>query len=425
METDQVAEYVQRIAEATTESSKVAWRNGLADHKVRIREAKEAHQENTDFYLRRFLKSTHSTVVGLDYILHDPQDGNSLGYYVAQFKYRGHRTDTDVEEHIIVPDEWVARVFKPGMADYVRSMCKDIDRDPENFVSVPEKGVYLDQRTVIKVKYYPPRTANDKMVLSLRDAIDGDIMHDESVKLYKRKFSQKLVPERWEAMFHDESTEPVTRNYVEEQFGKPYCAMVQGLMSGGGPRKKARFVPVPPGRRVVRTWGPAPRMMEHPLQCKYVQGETDTCVFTSFASAMFHGGLENGAHEIFTAGMTTYLQDPTPLKSLCRYVRQMGLKFCQAKLPKEETTVEAISVKSNWQDLFILLLGGTDGRRDHCVTVHNNLIFDANESTTMPLCKENMDYCCSDATGEPVLKKIVVAYRFTSKLLVGNTKTCM
>jgi hypothetical protein len=53
------------------------------------------------------------------------------------------------------------------------------------------------------------------------------------------------------------------------------------------------------------------------------------------------------------------------------------------------------------------------------------LIFDANESTTMPLCKENMDYCCSDATGEPVLKKIVVAYRFTSKLLVGNTKTCM
>jgi hypothetical protein len=48
-----------------------------------------------------------------------------------------------------------------------------------------------------------------------------------------------------------------------------------------------------------------------------------------------------------------------------------------------------------------------------------------NRPATMPLCTESMDYCSSDATAKPVLKEIVVAYRFTSKLLVGNTKTCM
>ena len=58
--------------------------------------------------------------------------------------------------------------------------------------------------------------------------------------------------------------------------------------------------------------------------------------------------------------------------------------------------------KSEWDilnpginELVVASLRGSDLKEDHCVTIHNNWVFDSNFKWALPLCKESLDICCS------------------------------
>ena len=46
-------------------------------------------------------------------------------------------------------------------------------------------------------------------------------------------------------------------------------------------------------------------------------------------------------------------------------------------------------------DIFVGGILGSDGIANHAIAIHNNWIFDANESIAIPLCKSGLDYCVS------------------------------
>ena len=53
----------------------------------------------------------------------------------------------------------------------------------------------------------------------------------------------------------------------------------------------------------------------------------------------------------------------------------------------------------NENDLMLGALMASDGSCSDAVTIHGSgLVFDANESIALPLCKESLDYCTSTAT---------------------------
>jgi hypothetical protein len=56
--------------------------------------------------------------------------------------------------------------------------------------------------------------------------------------------------------------------------------------------------------------------------------------------------------------------------------------------------------EKNLEDRTVMLavLTTLDGHRSHGVAIHGGLIYDANEATAIPLCKEGLDYCSSTPT---------------------------
>jgi hypothetical protein len=181
METDQVAKYLHNIAELKKLQDKTKWQNGLHTHMENIKAAKEAHEENVAKFVVQ-------------------PDGREE--YLVKFKYKGHRTNEDVEEMLPVTAEWIEKKIKPEMKEYIRAMTLDLNANPNGFVSIPAATEYLDQRHIIKVKYTPARKVNGRVVRTLRQSMDQKIK-GKNETLYKRKHESRTIPEQWIALFHD------------------------------------------------------------------------------------------------------------------------------------------------------------------------------------------------------------------------------
>ena len=48
--------------------------------------------------------------------------------------------------------------------------------------------------------------------------------------------------------------------------------------------------------------------------------------------------------------------------------------------------------------IYVGVLAESDGNASHAVSIHAGWIYDANETTALPLCMEGLNYCCSTAT---------------------------
>ena len=168
----------------------------------------------------------------------------------------------------------------------------------------------------------------------------------------------------------------MSKKQLVAQFGSGYVTMLRQLQKtdGRGPARKRRFAPVPIGSVVTRSWGPAPNIPEIAIPSQFHQGEEDTCAFTSFASAMYYAGLTEAATEIYELGRTTYLNVGTPLNSLMEHVRQMGLQFNVVKLKKDKKTLQFLLDSTSAggdHTIYLVLLGCSDGTRNHAVSILN------------------------------------------------------
>jgi hypothetical protein len=66
---------------------------------------------------------------------------------------------------------------------------------------------------------------------------------------------------------------------------------------------------------------------------------------------------------------------------------------------------------------FILCqLEDSIGGIKHAITIHNNLIFDGNETTPLPLTKASLDRCCESGDANITWKGVIKAYRYSKNM---------
>lgn len=121
------------------------------------------------------------------------------------------------------------------------------------------------------------------------------------------------------------------------------------------------------------------------------QGVYNTCVFSSFASALAFAGATDAAKTIqHNAQKHQGTNSMNVYKNLCLTVRKTNVNYLeQHKLPP---------LFDWWTDLKhnMLVVGslqGSDGSVHHAVTLFRGWIFDSNEATAIPLSKARLDFC--------------------------------
>ena len=203
-----------------------------------------------------WLLSTDGVVKALHYNKEDNQ-------FVAKVQYK---QGTDVKsETIRVSDDWVIDTF----GKEVTNKLMDRGNHQEFMLPVNEDGspivLKLDDRKITRVKYHPPKFVHktDKQGI---DHVTNEVFGNGS----------------WRGLLEDGTTVlPLQEELVTQQFGSQFVEECKRL----GNRK---FVDIPVGscRSSLMTVFPQLRCEKAP-SVKFMQGEVDSCVFSSLASA-FH-----------------------------------------------------------------------------------------------------------------------------------------
>ena len=178
---------------------------------------------------------------------------------------------------------------------------------------------------------------------------------------------------------------PVDEEVLLEKFGQVFVNEVKEL----GQKK---FVPVPVGSSRQSVMGIIQQLIEPGAPTvRYMQGEMDTCVFSSFATALYSSGdvqlkeLANKIQQISSnhEGIVGSLEK-------VKRVVDGDVKWLQPKwLKKNFVWQEHIGCN----DFFVGIIRDNTGSVQHTVSVHNGWIFDSNEPYALPLNKQSLDCC--------------------------------
>jgi hypothetical protein len=407
---DHIAAIKQELNACMRETRRQFLKMKIARLRDVIREEQRSLDINVKYFTDIYLKSTRTVVTGLSFV---PDKCNKRdGHFVGLFEYDGHRTGKRVREEIAVDEGWTEESLEPGIAAYVKKMTISKTIDPESFFDIPPTTAYLDMRPIWKVNYYPPRTVVSSVVETAAQARERG--HKSADGLYKKKVKTRMVPEKWKVMYQDRSMEVKSRQFLVERFGKTYLNLVKA-----GASKKG-FFPVPPGSAKDKGANviPVPTPRAAAVKVKYPQKQLNTCVFSSFASALNHAGFVEHAARVNLAGIDRFFKSAKPMQDLCQFVRgELGLGLHITKFGRN-TTVRDLAAGTS-EKIVLVLLHGSDQRSDHVVAIYNGLIFDSNVEMAMPFCRENLDYCCTDSTGEPSFSHFVKGYTFHRKAGMG------
>ena len=111
------------------------------------------------------------------------------------------------------------------------------------------------------------------------------------------------------------------------------------------------------------------------------------CLFYSFASALHYAGRADLASIVVRKGRSL-TDDPMNWKKFFLLLQSLHKKQHNKKIAPETFSFENVSE----EDCLVMCPRGSDRKEDHCVTIFNKLIFDANMDKAMPLTKSNLDF---------------------------------
>jgi hypothetical protein len=319
--------------------------------------------------VRLWLESTPSVVVAFRY------DSTRKSFH-AKTQYQNGPSKNDIRTQTMeVADDWVFDNYGKGVA------AKLIDRAEEDeFVPVPSdsnntlKDVLLDRKKIVRVRFRPAKSAT----------LSGKQKH-------------KLVSHaQWETKLEDNTLIVADEKHLVEQFGEVFVSEVKNL----GIKK---YVPIPVGscRHSVVDVMPSLQWTEAP-PVKYMQGDKDTCVFSSFASALHSSGdqeLKQLAHKISQQG-ARHVGAITSLKQL-RELVAMDASWLQPIITKKGFRWDQ---EIGLCDFFVGVIRDSTGSVQHAVSAHNCWLFDSNEFCALPLNKESLD-CCTWEVENGVVKE--------------------
>jgi hypothetical protein len=154
------------------------------------------------------------------------------------------------------------------------------------------------------------------------------------------------------------------------------------------------FINIPPGNAMQRQSAPVQSLRGAGIVVQCQQGQLNTCVFSSFASALCGIGMSGIGILVEKAGKSN-VDNPTALRELaCFMCAHFWLQPIKIKNANGFDLLNA-DLK---EKLAVVVLKASDGSTNHAVTVHDSMIFDSNEPTALPLCRENLDFLCSSST---------------------------
>jgi hypothetical protein len=290
-------------------------------------------------------------VLSTDGVVKELRYSASGQQFVAKVHYR--RGTTVVEETMKVPDDWVIDTYGKELAN------KLIDREEHsNFIlPVNEEGmlatIQVDERKIIRVKYHPPKDGTDNGI--------------------------------WKGLLENGSQLPIGQDLVQEQFGPRFVKECKKF----GVRK---FIPIPVGMNKSSLMDIFPNLRcENAPPLKFMQGEIDSCVFSSLASAFYQTSIPD-------------------LVTVANVLQRTSTKFCggaksiyAARCIVEEHVkwlqVKRIPRKFDWENdindyMFVVgVINDSTNCCQHAVTIFRNWIYDSNEPFALPLCKESLDLC--------------------------------
>jgi len=366
------------VGKANKDKANIAYRK----HLRKVSKDRSGYLMSVKHLMRFWLESTPSVVVGLRHDRHKK-------CFSAKTQYKkGNSRDDIVTQSITASDDWVFDNYGNGIA------AKLMDRaESQEFMPIPVtrnntlKAAHLDHKKIVRVKHRP--------------GTHGKLGQ-------KGKKAKTISPAIWLAQVEDGSVIQVNEKNLVDEFGKVFVGEVRKLGNN-------KYVPIPVGacRRSVVDLLPRLRRNDAP-PVKYTQGDRDTCVFSSFASALHSSGdkdlkklalLISQLADRHAGGIGT-------LDKL-RSIVETGVSWLQ---PRVVTKTFSWEMEIGEQDFFVGVIRDSTGSVQHAVSVHNSWIFDSNESCSLPLNKESLD-CCTWDVDNGVVKETSEFVNFERGLL--------
>ena len=271
------------------------------------------------------------------------------------------------QQEVELSPTFVERNFPLRVLNYVRRACLMSKGD---FLPVPTKvTLELDLRVVTHCKWQAGIDADDCVVFKYSDR------------------THESVP----------TTEALAR------WGSTYMDLLKQSRKG--------FIHIPPGASIPARIEAAPmqtkRCQRIPIQ--FLQGDLPTCVRSGFASALWAVGLTELATQI-NATATASVDDPLVLQHVARDIENCG-SWLQPHKIKNVASFDLLTTDLT-DTLAVLILKSSDGATMHAITVHDNVIFDSNECTGLPLCQANLNYLCSTPSRQAQFAGVMAGYCF-------------
>ena len=141
-----------------------------------------------------------------------------------------------------------------------------------------------------------------------------------------------------------------------------------------------------------------------PPVIKHQQGNNPTCVFSSAASAIHAFGDELAAESLASQAKESIKQSVNRVHFLQQTVLKELKGWDVPKVLKGDAAAafDCLATRSPYPTC--ILIHGTDGSTDHCITTLGDWIFDSNMPHALPLCQASLNQCV-DLDGEGVTFK--------------------
>ena len=229
----------------------------------------------------------------------------------------------------------------------------------------------LDQRKIQRVKYYPAKYIHKT----------DDQGKDQTTEDVYAKGT-------WSGQLDDGTVMPVPEELVKSQFGSRFVKECKRL----GQRK---YVDIPVGscRSSLMTVFPQLRCEKAP-PVKFMQGQIDSCVFSSLASAFHHTGIRDLVRvAIILQDKSNRLAGGTHSLDKAKRIVTENVKWLQPqRLPKTFDW----GIDMNDYMFVVGVIKDSTNSCQHAVTIFRNWIYDSNEPFALPLSQESLDCCTWD-----------------------------
>ena len=137
------------------------------------------------------------------------------------------------------------------------------------------------------------------------------------------------------------------------------------------------------------------------ISLAYQQGAKDTCVLSSFASALHYKGEMSYAKIV---SEKVQVRGATLLKDLADVVNKHFRGYQFVKVPSHWDILQNNPV----QNITLVQLQGRDGGTGYAVSVLGDLIFDSSWRYALVRCSSRLDWCCGTGGFLKVYKAFVL-----------------